>query len=114
MSTMAKQREQLYMALSVAGCALSVASLASVYLRPRRRYTEEVCLISLISMLPECGSRETAVEGHCAWQRLSFGRMFPLPAMHAAAVRALPCAALGAPEGHLTSIRMHADRITHS
>eukprot|EP00878_Enallax_costatus_P019636 GHUV01020719.1.p1 GENE.GHUV01020719.1~~GHUV01020719.1.p1 ORF type:complete len:799 (+),score=193.45 GHUV01020719.1:113-2509(+) len=42
MGTMSKQREQLYMALSVAGCALSVASLASVYLRPRRRYTEEV------------------------------------------------------------------------
>lgn len=39
---MSQHREQMYMALSLAGCALSVASLASVYLRPRRRYAEEV------------------------------------------------------------------------
>uniref|UniRef100_A0A383VK48 AAA+ ATPase domain-containing protein n=1 Tax=Tetradesmus obliquus TaxID=3088 RepID=A0A383VK48_TETOB len=35
-------RESLYLALSAAGVALSACSLASVYLKPRRRYAEEV------------------------------------------------------------------------
>jgi hypothetical protein len=35
-------KDSLYLALSAAGVALSACSLASVYLKPRRRYAEEV------------------------------------------------------------------------
>jgi hypothetical protein len=45
-------KDSLYLALSAAGVALSACSLASVYLKPRRRYAEEVrAFISFTSMI---------------------------------------------------------------
>jgi hypothetical protein len=44
-------KESLYLALSAAGVALSACSLASVYLKPRRRYAEEVRAFSSLPAL---------------------------------------------------------------